>query len=77
MRLVGFRKAALGLPLVVGPIFAGPPALAADAFSAEQRQAIEAIVRDYLVRNPEVMIEVLEAAKESSAATHRRSARRR
>ncbi len=64
MRLVGFRRAALVLPLVVGPVLAGPPALAADAFSTEQRQAIEAIVRDYLIRNPEVMIEVLEAAKE-------------
>ena len=64
MRLVGFRRAALGLSLLVAPALAAPPALAADAFSAEQRQAIEAIVRDYLMRNPEVMIDVLEAAKE-------------
>lgn len=64
MRLFGFRGAALGLSLVIAPLLAGPPALAADTFSAEQRQAIEAIVRDYLVRNPGVMIEVLEAAKE-------------
>ena len=33
-------------------------------FSGEQRQAIEAIIRDYLVKNPDVMLEVLEAAKE-------------
>jgi protein-disulfide isomerase len=59
----GFRRAALGLPLVVWPALAAPPALAADAFSAEQRQAIEAIVRDYLIKNPEVIIEVIEAAK--------------
>ncbi|MGE0260857.1 MAG: DsbA family protein [Alphaproteobacteria bacterium] len=64
MRLVGFRRAALGLPLVLGPALAAPPALAADAFSAEQRKAIEAIVRDYLIKNPEVIIEVIEAAKE-------------
>jgi protein-disulfide isomerase len=64
MRLFGFRGAALGLSLVVAPALAGSPALAADAFSAEQRQAIEAIVRDYLIRNPEVMLEVLEAAKD-------------
>ena len=36
----------------------------ASEFSTEQRQAIEQIVRDYLIRNPDVMIEVLEAAKE-------------
>ena len=64
MRLSGFRGAALGLSLVVAPALAGSPAVAADAFSAEQRQAIEAIVRDYLIKNPDVMIEVLEAAKE-------------
>jgi protein-disulfide isomerase len=63
MRLFGFRAAALGLAFVA-PALTGPPALAADAFSAEQRQSIEAIVRDYLIKNPEVMLEVLEAAKE-------------
>ncbi|MGD9617215.1 MAG: DsbA family protein [Alphaproteobacteria bacterium] len=66
MRLLGFRGAALGLSLVMAPMFAAPPAVAAE-FSAEQRQAIETIVRDYLLRNPEVMIEVLEAAKEKIA----------
>ena len=64
MRLCGFRGAALGLSLVVAPALAAPPAVAADTFSAEQRQAIEAIVRDYLIKNPDVMLEVLEAAKE-------------
>ena len=62
MRLVGFRGAALGLSLVIAQALAVPPALAADAFTAEQRQAIEAIVRDYLIKNPDVMLEVLEAA---------------
>jgi protein-disulfide isomerase len=64
MRLYGFRGAALGLSLVMVPALAAPPALAAAEFSAEQRQAIEAIVRDYLIKNPDVMLEVLEAAKE-------------
>src|SRR3954471_23931957 len=64
MRLCSFRGAALGLSLVMAPALAAPPALAASEFSAEQRQAIEAIVRDYLVKNPDVMLEVLEAAKE-------------
>jgi protein-disulfide isomerase len=64
MRLRGFRGTALGLSLVAGFSLAPPPALAADTFSAEQRQSIEAIVRDYLIKNPDVMLEVLEAAKE-------------
>src|SRR3954470_8005444 len=65
MRLCSFRGAALGLSLVLAPALAAPPALlAASEFSAEQRQAIEAIVRDYLIKNPDVMLEVLEAAKE-------------
>src|SRR3954447_5856945 len=63
MRLFGFRGAALGLSLVIAPALATAPALAAE-FSAEQRQAIESIVRDYLIKNPDVMLEVLEAAKE-------------
>ena len=63
MRLFGFHGAALGLAFVA-PFLAGSPAVAADLFSAEQRQAIEAIVRDYLIKNPDVMLEVLEAAKE-------------
>lgn len=64
MRLVDFRGAALGLSLVTAASLAAPPSLAAAEFSAEQRQAIEAIVRDYLIKNPDVMLEVLEAAKE-------------
>ena len=63
MRLSDFRGAALGLALVA-PALAGSPAVAAELFSAEQRQAIEAIIRDYLIKNPEVMIDVLEAAKD-------------
>jgi len=63
MRLSDFRGAALGLALVA-PLLAGSPAVAAELFSAEQRQAIEAIIRDYLIKNPEVMIDVLEAAKD-------------
>ena len=66
MRLFGFRGAALGLSLAMTPALALPPAIAAE-FSAEQRQAIEAIIRDYLLKNPDLMIEVLEAAKDKIA----------
>jgi protein-disulfide isomerase len=64
MRLRALRRAALGLPLIAAAAVSGAPAPVAAEFSAEQRQAIEAIVRDYLIKNPDVMLEVLEAAKE-------------
>jgi protein-disulfide isomerase len=37
---------------------AGPAAKAGDAFSPEQRKAIEVIIKDYLIANPEVMLEI-------------------
>src|SRR3989440_8812064 len=39
------------------------PASAAD-FTPEQRKAIESIIREYLTKNPEVMLDALEAAKD-------------
>ncbi len=39
------------------------PAVAAE-FTPEQRQAIEAIVRDYLTKNPGVMLDALQAAED-------------
>jgi protein-disulfide isomerase len=52
---------------------AGTPAVAADAggFSEEQRKSIEKIVKDYLIANPEVFLEVqgaLEAKMEKEQA---------
>jgi protein-disulfide isomerase len=35
-----------------------PAAKAGDAFSPEQRKAIEGIIKDYLISNPEVMLEI-------------------
>ena len=40
-----------------------PPAAAAE-FSAPQRQAIEAIIRDYLTKNPELLLDALQAAED-------------
>ncbi|HEX6442220.1 MAG TPA: DsbA family protein [Stellaceae bacterium] len=56
--------AALGLVAVA--LLLLRPAFAAD-FSPDQRKAIEAIIHDYLVKNPEVMLDALEAAKEKLA----------
>jgi protein-disulfide isomerase len=52
----------LSLGVFIGA--SGISAVSAAEFSPEQRQAIETIVREYLIKNPEVMIEVLEAAQE-------------
>jgi protein-disulfide isomerase len=54
------------LGLCVGAVLALlPPGLAAAAeFTPEQRQAIEAIIRDYLTKNPEMMLDVLQAAED-------------
>ena len=57
------RPFALFLCLLVLALTSLCAASAAD-FTPDQRKAIEAIVRDYLTKNPEVMIDALEAAKE-------------
>src|SRR5215208_3551230 len=54
--------AAVGLGALIGMWSAG--AATAAEFTDAQRQAIETIVRDYLMKNPEVMIDVLQAAQE-------------
>jgi protein-disulfide isomerase len=57
---------ALWLSLWLGVMVVLPPAVSAASaeFTPEQRQAIEAIIRDYLTKNPELMLDVLQAAKE-------------
>jgi protein-disulfide isomerase len=40
------------------------PTRAADDFTADQQRAIEKIVRDYLVKHPEVLMEALQAAED-------------
>ena len=50
----------LGVVVALLPL---QPAAAAD-FTPDQRQAIEAIIKNYLTKNPEVMLEALEAAKD-------------
>jgi protein-disulfide isomerase len=52
--------------LWVGAVLALMPASPAQAaeFTAEQRQAIEAIIRDYLQKNPEALLDALQAAED-------------
>ena len=49
-------------------IFAALPfrPIAAAEIAPEQRQAIEAIIRDYLMHNPDILIEALRAAEEKA-----------
>ena len=56
---------ALGLACA---IFTAPPfrPIAAAEIPPEQRQAIEAIIHDYLVQNPDVLIEALRSAEEKA-----------
>ena len=60
----GLRWRLLGLCLGAAVVLL-PPAVAASAeFTAEQRRAIETIIRDYLTKNPELMLDVLQAAED-------------
>ena len=52
--------------LGVGALLALMPAspIVAAEFTADQRQAIEAIIRDYLQKNPEALLDALQAAED-------------
>jgi protein-disulfide isomerase len=59
----GSRLWTLGLCL--SAVLALPPgSVAAAEFTPEQRQAIEAIIHDYLTKNPEMLLDVLQAAED-------------
>ncbi len=42
---------------------ASPRSIAAEEITSEQRQAIEGVIHDYLMQNPDVLIEALRAAR--------------
>ena len=68
------RLPALAAALAVSCALALPlPVQAQDALSPEQRAAVEAIVRDYIQANPEIVLEALQAmqAREEAAAEQR------
>lgn len=72
--------AAVKAPHVSAPsqpvILAQAPAPAKSAFTPEQRRELEAIIKDYLVNNPEVMIDVQQAleAKQEKIQAERTAA---
>jgi protein-disulfide isomerase len=50
--------------VATAPLTLSRPAVAADPLSAEQKDAVEKLIRDYLLNHPEVLIEALQAAEE-------------
>ncbi|MCC7272682.1 MAG: thioredoxin domain-containing protein [Alphaproteobacteria bacterium] len=62
------RTASRLAALAVAACFLWPAAPSAQTLSPQQRGEVEAIIRDYLKRNPEFLIEVLQAAEEKQQA---------
>jgi protein-disulfide isomerase len=63
------HRASLAALTLTCAIFAALPLhpIAAAEIAPEQRQAIEAIIHDYLMQNPDVLIEALRAAEEKAS----------
>jgi len=60
--------------LVLSSMIAAPAVMAAETMSAEQKKAIEKIVHDYLVSNPEVLIEASQALQQKQQQNMREQA---
>lgn len=75
-RLSAFRPLAVAAVLTATASLAVAPAVAAEALSTAQKKEIEALVRDYLVNNPEVIVEAMESlqAKKEQADSDRKVA---
>ncbi len=67
----GFAAVALWFALLLAML---PGAAAAAEFSAEQRQEIESIVKNYLSKNPELLLDVLQAAEDKVKSQSREKA---
>jgi protein-disulfide isomerase len=71
-----FRPALTGLALAAGlSLLAAPLAAAEEALTAEQKAAIETLIRDYLLAHPEVVVESLEKYEELQAANEAEQAK--
>jgi protein-disulfide isomerase len=62
------RRALALAGAVAGAALAGPAASATDAFTAQQKAGIEKIVHDYLIANPDVIREAIDALKKKEEA---------
>src|SRR5690606_2900210 len=75
MRRFRFLPVVAACLITAGAAFAGAPQGKTAAFNDAQKKEIETIVRDYLIRHPEVMIDVMQAldAKQTQAKEEQRS----
>ena len=71
MRLAGM----LGAVLAVFVLGASPAAAAEDALSPGQKRAVEEVVREYLRRNPEVLLEAIAAIRAKREAEQQATVR--
>ena len=72
MRLSGRVVRALAVATIIS---AAPAALAQDALTEAQKKAVETVVRDYLVKNPEVIAEAIQALRARQAEQEKLAAR--
>lgn len=61
MAFAHLRRLAAAAFIAALPAFAAPPAVAADALTPAQQDAVRELVHQYLLDNPEVLIEALQA----------------
>ncbi|HEV2337173.1 MAG TPA: DsbA family protein [Stellaceae bacterium] len=68
------RLWALGLCMSALLALLPPRPAAAAEFTPDQRQAIEGIVRDYLAKNPEILLDAMQAAEDKARGAARNKA---
>src|SRR5262249_38578065 len=64
LALMPFRPLFPSLAIAIALAATPPSTLAATDMTASQREAIEAIIHDYLMHNPDVLIEALRGAED-------------
>ncbi len=69
------RSLPIAVALTVGFLLAMAPARAAEDLTARQKQQIEELVRELLIKNPEILIEALEAYQRREKAESQAKAR--
>lgn len=57
-------RSAAALVLLAGAALSPVPAAASEPFTAEQRSALDAAIRDYIMKNPEVVMDSLRALQQ-------------
>src|SRR5690242_3395964 len=74
MRSCGWRRTAFALSCALLVGMAYPIAAQAAEFTPAQRKEIETIIKDYLTKNPDLMLDVLQAAQDKIKSDSRDTA---